>query len=196
MNNGRQPNAAMKSPYDPPRAGNTLVSDILPTLVKHYANAMNPVSPRVQGALTIFPAPEAEKARLVFEALTALEREQKIRGFTHIMHKTMELFGAIKDAGHDRNWKLVGLLMNLYFAELSTAPSLAVVCKIAVEQEEIQKGADPAAIEKLHAFHKRMLTLLVEATQHEINVAESEGRERLEIVRTGPATEEREADRG
>lgn len=167
-----------------PKPGNTLVSDILPRLVEHIMCNRDP---------DLRPDP-AEGARRVFEALEALEREQKIKDHAALIDKTIQLELSLARAATVRNWKVVTLLVQLYFAELATSSSLEVVCNVAFEQDTLTRdAASQAGVEAVVGFGVRTRALIAKCLDEETKRATEQGRH--EQLKEAKAHHGFEADR-
>jgi hypothetical protein len=95
----------------------------------------------------------AWEAQRLFDALDALEREQKIRTYQHLLAKVDDVEEELQKAALARNWKLVTVLANAYFAELTRIPSLEMVVLLAVRQKElVENVASMPGVEALISF--------------------------------------------
>ena len=152
-----------------------LVSEMLPVLCEKF---MGSVQFDADGNAIEASYRPADDARHLFDALEALTREQKIRDLRKIRARSEELEESMQVAALGRKVQLVTILVTLYFAELSQAPLLSLVCLIATEQDEIIKaaGAGGSGIEGVLKFGGKARELLDKEVDELVAEAINEGR--------------------
>jgi hypothetical protein len=110
-----------------------LVGEMLPTLCEKY---MGCAHFDAEGKVISERLP-AEDARLLFDALESLEREQKIRNCRQVLARAGDISEELRKATLARNWKLVTVLATHFFVELTRVTTLEMVALVAVRQKEL-----------------------------------------------------------
>jgi hypothetical protein len=120
----------------------------------------------------------AQNANVLFDALEALEREQKIRSYAQVGERIEDLVEEISKGALARNWKLVKTLADQYFQALAALPSLELVVLVAVRQEEILANVvnGGPGVEAFMEFADQVHGVLCLQIEHEVAEAKKMGR--------------------
>jgi len=150
-----------------------LVGEMLPTLCEKFLGHSS--DPDFE---TNDPLNHAQDARNLFDALAALQREQRIRDLERVLGRCHELRDAMRRAVEQRSWKTAQNLAASLVVELTELPILALVVLVQEEHKELVAGIDQGAagFETFDRFALTAFTIVAAAWAEELKAARLEGR--------------------